>query len=365
MCAKDYHRPPLRTIASIMPIWPGKFFPIADLHSGGPSHLCVCADGIVVCPIASTFVLRVITHRLRHSSPSPSCPHCRASLRNTLTTAQTQAASLTAYVFRVASTGCFAAGKSLNLARLSLPNHPPPPRLVDLVHRLPTHRLISANVLRCDFSRTLKTRSNHAHNIVDNSILALLSGCQSPSSDPAFADVQHLTADRAGVQIRWNRSSADDRAVASAVDDLLSHELTADQAVEIALLNNHSLQAIYAQLGIAQADLVQAGLLANPVFDASIRFPDKSPKGPDVELSISQEFIDLLFIPGARSWRRRSSSRPSSRSRRLSSIGAADARSAYYTLVAAQQMLELRKTAADAMHLAANCQADARCGKPQ
>ncbi|MBL8529921.1 MAG: TolC family protein, partial [Burkholderiales bacterium] len=47
---------------------------------------------------------------------------------------------------------------------------------------------------------------------------------------------------------------------------LLAQPLTVDDAVEIALLNNRSLQAAYAELGIVEADLVQAGRLANPVF---------------------------------------------------------------------------------------------------
>ena len=41
----------------------------------------------------------------------------------------------------------------------------------------------------------------------------------------------------------------------------------------MALLNNRELQALYAELGVAQADLVQAGLLSNPVFDGAVRLP--------------------------------------------------------------------------------------------
>jgi len=43
--------------------------------------------------------------------------------------------------------------------------------------------------------------------------------------------------------------------------------------VQIALLNNKDLQATYEDLSIAQADLVQAGLLQNPVFGASLALP--------------------------------------------------------------------------------------------
>ena len=37
-------------------------------------------------------------------------------------------------------------------------------------------------------------------------------------------------------------------------------------AVQVALLNNRGLQATYAELGIAEADVVQAGRLRNPGF---------------------------------------------------------------------------------------------------
>ena len=39
-----------------------------------------------------------------------------------------------------------------------------------------------------------------------------------------------------------------------------------ESAVQIALLNNPALQAAYEDLGVAQADVVQAGILKNPTF---------------------------------------------------------------------------------------------------
>src|SRR2546421_12396845 len=125
--------------------------------------------------------------------------------------------------------------------------------------------------------------------IASSLIALLLAGCQSAPMNAEFVSVQSLVRTRTGQQIRWNLDHAEDRAVEATIDQMLSTELSIDQAVQIALLNSPSLQAEYARLGISEADLVQAGLLKNPVFDASIRFPDKSPKGPNVELSITQE----------------------------------------------------------------------------
>src|SRR5207247_2658345 len=97
--------------------------------------------------------------------------------------------------------------------------------------------------------------------------------------------------------VRWNRGTTEDRAVEAEVAAALRKELTADDAVKIALLNNRALQATYEELGIAQADLVQAGLLKNPIFGASLRFPDRAPRGPNVELSVTEDFLELLLIP--------------------------------------------------------------------
>jgi cobalt-zinc-cadmium efflux system outer membrane protein len=76
----------------------------------------------------------------------------------------------------------------------------------------------------------------------------------------------------------------------------LKDGLSEHDAVQIALLNNRDLQALYARLGIAQADLVQASLLHNPVIDALTGFPVG---GGIVDLSfgVAMDVIDLLYTP--------------------------------------------------------------------
>ena len=54
-------------------------------------------------------------------------------------------------------------------------------------------------------------------------------------------------------------------------DASIDDGLTSQEAVAIALWNSPSFQATLADLGIARADLVEAGLLRNPVF--SLLFP--------------------------------------------------------------------------------------------
>src|SRR4051812_29833172 len=98
--------------------------------------------------------------------------------------------------------------------------------------------------------------------------VGLLGGCATGPEAAGFADVKTVALSRTGHAIQWDQGAADEHAVEESVRALLQRELTADQAVQIALINNRNLQATYEELGIAQAELVQAGLLRNPVFDA-------------------------------------------------------------------------------------------------
>jgi len=91
------------------------------------------------------------------------------------------------------------------------------------------------------------------------------------------------------------RADESDAVVRSAVDELLRDDLTEENAVRIALLNNHDIRAGYERLGIAAAELVQAGLLRNPVFggEALLSFGG----GTEVALGLAQPFVDLFWLP--------------------------------------------------------------------
>jgi outer membrane protein, heavy metal efflux system len=132
--------------------------------------------------------------------------------------------------------------------------------------------------------------------IVTVLIAAAIAGCGSMTGDAGFRDLQQQVGDRTGARIHWLRGGPEDRAVAEAIEGMLEHELTADQAVQIALLNNRALQGTYEDLMVAQADLVGAGLLRNPIFSAEVRFVEGG-GGPALDFSLIQHFLDIVFIP--------------------------------------------------------------------
>ena len=94
----------------------------------------------------------------------------------------------------------------------------------------------------------------------------VLAGCASFSQDGGFTTVEQLTKERVGQTPTYQRTGEQTDSAKARIAELLKQPLSADSVVEIALLNNRDLQASYAELGIAESDLVRAGRLANPSF---------------------------------------------------------------------------------------------------
>lgn len=174
---------------------------------------------------------------------------------------------------------------------------------------------------------------------------SLLVGCTSAPKDSGFGDVRTEVAERAGHRPQWNRLGNDDgdRSVSAAVADLLAQGLNEERAVQVALLSNRNLQATYEDLGVARAELVQAGLLRNPVFDGEVKFLEGG-GGTIVEVAVVQDFLDVFFIP-----LRKKVAANAFAGAKLRVTGAVldlvgDVRAAFYTHAAAEQSLELRRT---------------------
>jgi len=122
-----------------------------------------------------------------------------------------------------------------------------------------------------------------------------IGGCAAVSVEPRrpFGEVSAVVKERTGREIAWqSKEGADD----AEVRKLLEGGLTADRAIEIALLNNRDLQAMYSDLGVAQSDLVQASLLHNPVLAAGSAFPVGG-GAVDVSLGLAVDVIDLFYVP--------------------------------------------------------------------
>jgi outer membrane protein TolC len=162
----------------------------------------------------------------------------------------------------------------------------------------------------------------------------VLTGCATFSKDGGLDSVSAVTKERTGQAVQFSRPGSDAAATEGTITELLSKPLTADTAVQVALLNNKGLQASLAQLGIAEADLVQAGRMRNPSFSFGRIAGDHD---VEIDRSIMFDIIGLLTIPVRKDIEGRrfevAKLQAASEAVRL----AADTRKAYFNAVAAKQ----------------------------
>jgi outer membrane protein, heavy metal efflux system len=180
--------------------------------------------------------------------------------------------------------------------------------------------------------------------------LLLLSGCASVALNAGFDEVRATVEERSKLKLFWNNGTDLDKEVAEQMGSLLKGNLTADEAVQIALLNNRDLQALYSELGVAQADLVQAGLFRNPIFDAAILFPVSNGGKPKLELSAVMDFLDIFYVPLRK---RVAAARFEEAKSQITGAVldfSARVRTAFFLHQANEQMLELRQTIVQALN---------------
>jgi cobalt-zinc-cadmium efflux system outer membrane protein len=114
-----------------------------------------------------------------------------------------------------------------------------------------------------------------------------------------------LEEDRGGLRrqlerrtgVAWPASEEAAGSIAPQVRELLADPLTEEAAVRIAVLNNRDVRAALARQGVASAELVQAGLLQNPVFTANAKLFDS---GTEIEVGIVQSFLEIFFLSARR-----------------------------------------------------------------
>ena len=164
--------------------------------------------------------------------------------------------------------------------------------------------------------------------------LAALAGCQSLSDDARFTPVEQAVKERTGADTKWTRTEDEANTVRGRVKELLAKPLGPTEAVQVALLNNPGLQASYAEVGIAEAELVQASRWRGPTFSfARLRRGDEV----EYERGVFFDVLGLLTIPLST---RVSESRLQAAQQRSAAEGlkvALDARKAWFQAVAARE----------------------------
>ncbi len=172
-------------------------------------------------------------------------------------------------------------------------------------------------------------------------------GCSTVDPQPALDQVRADVSDRSAVSVDWDAEQRGAEAVAQCVSAKLSGELSIDDAVAVSLLKSPRLRALYRELGVAQSDVVAAGLPENPVFSAERRFP-----GNAAEFDVAEEFMSVFLIPLRRRMAGSLFERERLRVTQEVLDHTAEVRAAYFRAQAAVQSVEMRLSISAAMDAA-------------
>jgi outer membrane protein TolC len=165
-----------------------------------------------------------------------------------------------------------------------------------------------------------------------------LSGCAAFSPDSGMGVVADATGESLGKQVAFVRTADDAEQAHATVRQLLARSLSADAAVQVALLNNKGLQAAYNELALAETDLIEQSLPPNPTFSIS-RISGNG--ASEIERQVVGDILALATLPFrseiARERFRQAQLRAALETLRL----AAEVRRAYFRTIAANEMVGL------------------------
>ena len=180
------------------------------------------------------------------------------------------------------------------------------------------------------------------------SILALtLPAAVAREKEDALRGVQQSVQERTGKAVRCKEDQAAREQALQEVRLLLRKPLTVDTAVQIALLNNRSLQATFEEIGLSAADLLQAATIPNPRFDLAVRFPDKPPSGTYQDYDVAIDFLSIIMIPLKKRVAKEQLESAALRVADSTLELISEVKGAFYSLQASQQLLKRFKLIVD------------------
>jgi outer membrane protein TolC len=149
--------------------------------------------------------------------------------------------------------------------------------------------------------------------------------------------VQAAAGAELGKDIGKIRDERDAAIVAARVKALRARPLTASSAVQIALINNRGLQAAFNELGISEAQMVEASLPPAPI----LAFQRTVGSGFEIERMIVQNVLALLTLPRRREIAKARFAQAQARAVEMTLRTAMDAARTYYRAVAANETVRL------------------------
>lgn len=179
------------------------------------------------------------------------------------------------------------------------------------------------------------------------SLLTILGlGCVTVNPRQDYEQAAEIIAERTGVESIYDPAA--EELAQSKIEQLLVDGLAVDEAVQVALLNNRSFQAVFNEIGVSRAEVVQSGLVSNPSLGLSLRFPEGGGRS-NLTLTFAQQLVDLWQIPVRKRIAQAQLERTIFVVARQAVTLAAEVETLYYRLVA---LLQAEKLAAEDLKLA-------------
>ncbi|MGD9767406.1 MAG: TolC family protein [Pseudolabrys sp.] len=169
-----------------------------------------------------------------------------------------------------------------------------------------------------------------------------LSGCASFSEDRGMAPVVRSAAATLDKEVSVIRTPDEAAMVRQTVDRLKRRPLTANSAVQIALLNNRRLQAAYHELAMAEAERVGDSLPPNPSFSLSRIVGGGA---SELEAQVALDILALVTLPARADLAATRFRQAQLRAIEETLRTAADVRRAYYAAVSNRELVTLLRQA--------------------
>lgn len=125
-------------------------------------------------------------------------------------------------------------------------------------------------------------------------LLAVLAGCASVNPRPDYDQVDQHVANALGANALERPDERE--AMRALVAARLAGGVSADEAVQVCLLNNPRVRSALLRVGVARAELAQAGLFQNPGLSLAVRMPDGGGLS-NLEIGLTQNIADLWLLP--------------------------------------------------------------------
>jgi hypothetical protein len=167
--------------------------------------------------------------------------------------------------------------------------------------------------------------------------VVVLAGCASVNFDQAVTEANQATPGFSQGKLELSRTEQQRERRAKLSEELLANPLSMDDAVQLALANSPSLQALLADSWAEMAAASQGGRIANPVFTF-----ERLRLGSELEIGrlLSIGLLDVLTLPQRQSIARNQVAQAKVQLSAMVVEQVSQVRQAWVRAVAAQQLLQ-------------------------